>query len=163
MLRRKSGSWRRTALGQFETLHGRSRRARSLRPWRARIGKHSTDLGQLGRDLAQPTRWTRPGTIQLWAFDLLALNGQDWRAQPLVKRQARLQALLERFGPSRLAVRTLRTRPRGSGEQAPRPIRGRRPRPPGGFNGRTTARSRSKPLHILQGLWLERIPRRRLA
>jgi bifunctional non-homologous end joining protein LigD len=35
-------------------------------------------------------RWTRPGTIQLWAFDLLALNGQDWRTQPLVKRQARL-------------------------------------------------------------------------
>jgi len=43
-------------------------------------------------------RWTRPGTIQLWAFDLLALNGRDWRPQPLVKRQAVLQALLERFG-----------------------------------------------------------------
>ena len=43
-------------------------------------------------------RWTRPGTIQLWGFDLLALNGQDWRPQPLVRRQARLQALLERFG-----------------------------------------------------------------
>jgi len=43
-------------------------------------------------------RWTQPHTIHLWAFDLLALNGQDWRPQPLVKRQARLQALLERFG-----------------------------------------------------------------
>jgi ATP-dependent DNA ligase len=43
-------------------------------------------------------RWTRQGTIQLWAFDLLALNGQAWRPQPLVKRQARLQALPERFG-----------------------------------------------------------------
>jgi bifunctional non-homologous end joining protein LigD len=43
-------------------------------------------------------RWMRPGAIQLWAFDLLALNGQDWRPQPLVKRQARLQTLLERFG-----------------------------------------------------------------
>ena len=35
-------------------------------------------------------RWTRPGTIHLWAFDLLALNGQDWRPQPLAKRQDRL-------------------------------------------------------------------------
>jgi bifunctional non-homologous end joining protein LigD len=43
-------------------------------------------------------RWTRPGTIHLWAFDLLAINGQDLRPWPLVKRQARLQALLERFG-----------------------------------------------------------------
>src|SRR5262249_20784531 len=43
-------------------------------------------------------RWTRPGTIHLWAFDLLAFNGRDLRPQPLVKRQARLQALLERFG-----------------------------------------------------------------
>jgi len=43
-------------------------------------------------------RWTRPGTIQLWVFDLLALNGRDWRTQPLVKRQARLQVLLSRFG-----------------------------------------------------------------
>ena len=38
-------------------------------------------------------RLTRPGTIQLWAFDLLSLNGQDWRPQPLVKRKARLQVL----------------------------------------------------------------------
>jgi bifunctional non-homologous end joining protein LigD len=43
-------------------------------------------------------RWARPGTIHLWAFDLLACNGLDLRPQPLVKRQARLQALLERFG-----------------------------------------------------------------
>jgi hypothetical protein len=43
-------------------------------------------------------RWTRPGAIQLWAFDLLAFNGRDLRPQPLVKRQACLQALLERFG-----------------------------------------------------------------
>ena len=43
-------------------------------------------------------RWTRPGIIHLWAFDLLAFNGRDLRPQPLVKRQARLQALLERFG-----------------------------------------------------------------
>src|SRR5262252_5411846 len=43
-------------------------------------------------------RWTRPNTIHLWAFDLLALNGRDLCPQPLVKRQARLQALLERFG-----------------------------------------------------------------
>jgi len=43
-------------------------------------------------------RWTRPGALHLWAFDLLALNGQDWRPQPLVKRQHRLQVLLARFG-----------------------------------------------------------------
>src|SRR5215510_3133557 len=43
-------------------------------------------------------RWTRPGAIHLWAFDLLALNGRDLRLQPLVKRQACLQVLFERFG-----------------------------------------------------------------
>ena len=43
-------------------------------------------------------RWALPGTIHLWAFDLLALNDRDLRPQPLVKRQARLEALLERFG-----------------------------------------------------------------
>jgi bifunctional non-homologous end joining protein LigD len=43
-------------------------------------------------------RWTRPNTFHLWAFDLLALNGRDLRPQPLVKRQACRQALLERFG-----------------------------------------------------------------
>ena len=36
--------------------------------------------------------WTRPGTIHLWAFDLLAFNGRDLRPQPLAKRQARLHA-----------------------------------------------------------------------
>ena len=35
--------------------------------------------------------------MHFWAFDLLAINGRDWRPYPLVKRQARLQALLERF------------------------------------------------------------------
>jgi ATP-dependent DNA ligase len=43
-------------------------------------------------------RWTRPSTIHLWAFDLLTFNGQDLRSHPLVKRQAVLQRLLERFG-----------------------------------------------------------------
>jgi bifunctional non-homologous end joining protein LigD len=43
-------------------------------------------------------RWTRPGTIHLWAFDLLAFNSPDLRPRPLVKRQAVLQSLLERFG-----------------------------------------------------------------
>jgi len=42
--------------------------------------------------------WARPNTIHLWAFDLLAFNGRDLRPQPLLKRQARLQALMERFG-----------------------------------------------------------------
>jgi len=46
----------------------------------------------------QHVRWTRPGTIHLWAFDLLAFNGRDLRPQPLVKRQAVLRSLLERFG-----------------------------------------------------------------
>jgi bifunctional non-homologous end joining protein LigD len=43
-------------------------------------------------------RWTRPNALHLWAFDLLWLNGHDVRSQPLVSRQACLQALLERFG-----------------------------------------------------------------
>ena len=44
-------------------------------------------------------RWTSPTTIHLWAFDLLAFNDRDrdLRQQPLVKRQPRLQVLLERF------------------------------------------------------------------
>jgi|SRR5215813_3177588 len=41
--------------------------------------------------------WTRRGAIHLWAFDLLAFNGRDLRLQPLVKRQAVLQTLLERI------------------------------------------------------------------
>src|SRR5262245_39414600 len=44
------------------------------------------------------SRWTRPNTIHLWAFDLLAFNGRDLRQQPLVKRQEGLEALLARFG-----------------------------------------------------------------
>jgi len=43
-------------------------------------------------------RWTRPGSLHLWAFDLLTFNGRDLRLQPLVKRRARLAALLGRFG-----------------------------------------------------------------
>jgi len=45
------------------------------------------------------SRWGRPGpaAIHLWAFDLLVFNGRDLRPQPLVKRQASLQVLLERF------------------------------------------------------------------
>jgi bifunctional non-homologous end joining protein LigD len=35
--------------------------------------------------------------LQLWCFDLLALNGRDWRENALEKRQARLQELLGRF------------------------------------------------------------------
>jgi len=36
--------------------------------------------------------------LHLWAFDLLAFNDRDLRAQSLVKRPACLQVLLERFG-----------------------------------------------------------------
>src|SRR5262245_11082482 len=46
------------------------------------------------------------------ALDLLAFNGSDLRLQPLVKRQERLQVLLERFGCP--AVRTIRRRPGAS-------------------------------------------------
>jgi bifunctional non-homologous end joining protein LigD len=49
-------------------------------------------------------RWTRPGAIHLWAFDLLALNGQDLCSHALVKRQVRLQVLLERFGCSAVSL-----------------------------------------------------------
>jgi ATP-dependent DNA ligase len=43
-------------------------------------------------------RWTTPGTIHPWVFDLLAFNGRNFRLQPLMKRRAVLQAaLLERF------------------------------------------------------------------
>src|SRR5215831_13032782 len=41
---------------------------------------------------------TSVGPGRALSFDLLALNGQDWRPQPLVKRQDRLQVLLARFG-----------------------------------------------------------------
>jgi bifunctional non-homologous end joining protein LigD len=49
-------------------------------------------------------RWTRPNTIHLWAFDLLSFNGCDLRPQPLVRRQACLQALLERFGCAAISL-----------------------------------------------------------
>jgi ATP-dependent DNA ligase len=42
-------------------------------------------------------RTAAPGMLHLWAFDLLALHGRDWWPYSLEKRQARLQALLERF------------------------------------------------------------------
>jgi bifunctional non-homologous end joining protein LigD len=35
--------------------------------------------------------------IHLWCFDLLTLNGRDWRPYGLEKRQARLDVLLARF------------------------------------------------------------------
>jgi ATP-dependent DNA ligase len=84
----------------------------------------------MGVQTSQGRTYDRPSTIQPWAFDLLALNGQDSRPQPLVKRHARLRALLERFGclsvsmsePFEDGLALLRgqgARPRGSGEQAP--------------------------------------------
>lgn len=42
-------------------------------------------------------RTVAPGMLHLWAFDLLALNGRDWRPYGLEKRQARLDTLLARF------------------------------------------------------------------
>jgi bifunctional non-homologous end joining protein LigD len=36
-------------------------------------------------------------SLHLWCFDLLAINGRDWRPYGLEKRQARLDALLARF------------------------------------------------------------------
>jgi bifunctional non-homologous end joining protein LigD len=42
-------------------------------------------------------RTAAPGMLHMWAFDLLELNGKDWRPQPLVKRRARLEILLARF------------------------------------------------------------------
>jgi bifunctional non-homologous end joining protein LigD len=35
--------------------------------------------------------------LHLWCFDLLALNGRDWREHALEKRQGRVRALLARF------------------------------------------------------------------
>ena len=37
-----------------------------------------------------------PGAMNVWAFDLLMLNGRDLREQSLEKRKARLHALVER-------------------------------------------------------------------
>jgi ATP-dependent DNA ligase len=39
-----------------------------------------------------------PSSTRLWAFDQLAFGSRDLLRQPLVKRQACLRALLERFG-----------------------------------------------------------------
>jgi bifunctional non-homologous end joining protein LigD len=36
-------------------------------------------------------------SLHLWCFDLLAINGREWRPYGLEKRQARLDALLTRF------------------------------------------------------------------
>ena len=36
-------------------------------------------------------------SLHLWCFDLLAINGRDWRPNGLEKRQERLDALLTRF------------------------------------------------------------------
>jgi bifunctional non-homologous end joining protein LigD len=39
-------------------------------------------------------RWTRPGTIQPWAFDLLVFNGRDLRPQPLLRLSFDLHRLV---------------------------------------------------------------------
>jgi ATP-dependent DNA ligase len=36
-------------------------------------------------------------SLHVWCFDLLTLNGRDWRPYGLEKRQARLDVLLARF------------------------------------------------------------------
>jgi len=38
------------------------------------------------------------GTLCVWAFDLLALNGKDLRELPLIGRRAKLKTLLDRCG-----------------------------------------------------------------
>jgi len=43
------------------------------------------------------TRSADPGAMNVWAFDLLMLNGRDLREQSLEKRKARLHELMERF------------------------------------------------------------------
>src|SRR5262245_7138672 len=57
-------------------------------------------------------RWSRPGTIQLSMFDLLALNGQDWAAAASGEAPG---APAGAYGalrlPSRLTVRTVRRWP----------------------------------------------------
>jgi bifunctional non-homologous end joining protein LigD len=42
-------------------------------------------------------RSAEAGDLHLWVFDVLALNGKDVRAQPLLKRKDRLEGLLARF------------------------------------------------------------------
>ena len=43
------------------------------------------------------TRSADPGAMNVWAFDLLMLNGRHLREQSLEKRKARLHALVERL------------------------------------------------------------------
>ena len=43
------------------------------------------------------TRSADPSAMNVWAFDLLMLNGRDLREQSLEKRKARLHELVERF------------------------------------------------------------------
>src|SRR5262249_8347000 len=40
-----------------------------------------------------------------FAFDLLFVSGEDWRARPLSKRKARLKALIEQSLPARGGIR----------------------------------------------------------
>jgi hypothetical protein len=55
-------------------------------------------------------RSAKPTKLQVWALDLLALDGKDLRKLPLERRQRRLQALLNRFGcPVVLASEPSRT------------------------------------------------------
>jgi bifunctional non-homologous end joining protein LigD len=42
-------------------------------------------------------RSAKPSELHVWAFDLLALDGEDLRKWSLERRQARLQALVSRF------------------------------------------------------------------
>jgi len=57
-------------------------------------------------------RLTRPGTIQLWAFDLLSLNGQDWAAAASGEAPGAPAGASGALRlPSRLTVRTVRRWP----------------------------------------------------
>ena len=84
----------------------RWRGARFGAPWP--VGNAFNSITQLtisqlfhGEDITVRVRVAskrRPHTIYLWAFDVLVFIGRDLRPQPLVKRQACLQDLLERRG-----------------------------------------------------------------
>lgn len=56
------------------------------------------DFNALRREIGRK----RAGQISYYAFDLLFLNGEDLRAQPLVERKRRLQHLLEGAAPTLL-------------------------------------------------------------
>jgi len=70
----------------------------------ARTGSH-TGLQQwsrlysksIGDFFSLHTRSADPSAMNVWAFDLLMLNGRDLREQSLEKRKARLHELMERF------------------------------------------------------------------